>query len=65
MYPQLPNPNLGWEYSNTWNYGLDFALLNNRLSGTIEYYVTNTKDLLLSVNLPTTSGVSSYTGKYR
>lgn len=56
----LPNSNLGWEYSITWNYGLDFAVLNNRLSGTIEYYVTNTKDLLLRVNLPPTSGVSSY-----
>jgi len=58
---QLPNENLGWEYSKTWNYGLDFALLNNRLSGTIEYYVTNTKDILLSLGLPPTSGVSSYT----
>jgi TonB-dependent starch-binding outer membrane protein SusC len=58
----LPNPDLGWEYSKTWNYGLDFALLNNRLSGTIEYYVTNTEDVLLSVGLPNTSGVSSYTG---
>jgi TonB-linked SusC/RagA family outer membrane protein len=57
---QLPNENLGWEYSLTWNYGLDFALLNSRLSGTIEYYVTNTKDILLSVSLPPTSGVSSY-----
>jgi len=59
---QLPNQNLGWEYSETWNYGLDFGLFNNRLSGTVEYYVTNTKDILLSVNLPSTSGVSSYTG---
>jgi TonB-linked SusC/RagA family outer membrane protein len=58
----LPNPDLGWEYSKTWNYGLDFALLKNRLSGTIEYYVTNTEDVLLNVNLPNTSGVSSYTG---
>ena len=56
----LPNENLGWEYSITWNYGLDFAVLNNRLTGTIEYYVTNTKDLLLRVNLPPTSGVSSF-----
>jgi len=56
----LPNPNLGWEYSTTWNYGLDFAFLNNRLSGTVEYYKTNTKDLLQRVNLPATSGVSSY-----
>lgn len=58
----LPNPNLGWEYSTTWNYGLDFTFLNNRLSGTIEYYKTNTKDLLQRVNLPATNGVSSYVG---
>ncbi len=58
---QLPNPGLGWEYSITSNFGLDFSLLKNRLSGTIEYYVTNTKDILLSLSLPPTSGVSSYT----
>jgi TonB-linked SusC/RagA family outer membrane protein len=58
---QLPNPALGWEYSNTWNYGVDFALLKNRLSGTVEYYVTNTRDLLLGLGLPSTSGVGSYT----
>jgi TonB-dependent starch-binding outer membrane protein SusC len=57
---ELPNINLGWEYSITWNYGIDFSFLNNRLSGTVEYYVQNTKDLLLSLNLPSTSGVSSY-----
>lgn len=57
----LPNPALGWEYSKTWNYGVDFSLLHNRLSGTFEYYVTNTRDLLLSVALPQTSGVGSYT----
>jgi hypothetical protein len=36
-------------------------LFKNRLSGTVEYYVTNTKDILLGVSLPPTSGVSSYT----
>jgi len=56
----LPNDKLGWEFSTTWNYGLDFSLLKNRLSGTFEYYVTNTKDLLLSVNLPQTTGVGSF-----
>jgi TonB-linked SusC/RagA family outer membrane protein len=59
---QLPNPNLGWEFSKTWNYGLDFSILKKRLSGTVEYYVTNTSDILLSLNLPSTSGVASYTG---
>lgn len=58
---QLPNPDLGWEYSQTWNYGLDFSLFNGRLSGTFEYYTQSTRDLLLGVNLPSTSGVSSYT----
>ncbi|WP_281310346.1 SusC/RagA family TonB-linked outer membrane protein [Flavobacterium flavigenum] len=57
---ELPNADLGWEYSTTWNYGLDFGFFNNRLSGTIEYYKTNTKDLLQRVNLPVTSGVASY-----
>ncbi|WP_432710836.1 SusC/RagA family TonB-linked outer membrane protein [Pedobacter sp.] len=59
---QLPNPNLGWEYSKTQNIGLDFSLFNSRLSGTAEAYITKTSDLLLSVGLPATSGVNSYTG---
>jgi len=57
---QLPNSNLGWEFSITYNFGLDISLLKNRISATVEYYVTNTKDILLSVSLPPTSGVSSY-----
>lgn len=58
---QLPNANLGWEYSETWNAALEFTTLKRRLSGTIEYYVTNTKDILLGLGLPSTSGVGSYT----
>ncbi|SHG01800.1 TonB-linked outer membrane protein, SusC/RagA family [Bacteroides luti] len=57
---ELPNPKLGWEFSKTWNYGLDFAFLGNRLTGTIEYYVQNTDNVLLSVSLPPTAGVGSY-----
>ncbi|WP_018479474.1 SusC/RagA family TonB-linked outer membrane protein [Pontibacter roseus] len=56
---EIPNPGLGWEFSKTWNYGLDFAILNNRLSGTVEYYVTNTEDILLRLNLPPTAGVNT------
>ena len=56
----LPNYDLGWEYSSTWNFGLDFTLLGGRLSGTFEYYIQKTSDLLQSVNLPSTSGVSNY-----
>nr|WP_028912208.1 TonB-dependent receptor [Prevotella sp. MA2016] len=58
----LPNPELGWEYSKTWNFGVDFSLFNGRLSGSFEYYTQKTNDILLGVKLPDTSGVSGYTG---
>ena len=57
---ELPNVNLGWEYSRTYNLGLDFSIMNRRISGTLEYYIQNTKDVLLNVTLPSTSGVGSY-----
>ncbi|KGO95164.1 SusC/RagA family TonB-linked outer membrane protein [Flavobacterium subsaxonicum] len=57
---EAPSPNLGWEYSKTWNYGLDFGLFNNRITGTFEYYVQKTEDVLLNVLLPVTNGVPSY-----
>lgn len=56
----LPNAELGWEYSSTWNFGLDFTLFQGRLSGTLEYYIQKTNNLLQSVNLPGTTGVGSY-----
>ncbi len=56
-----PNPRLGWEFSNTINIGLDFKAFNNRLSGTFELYEQQTKNVLLGVGLPPTSGVGGYT----
>ena len=58
----LPNTDLGWEYSKTWNFGLDFSLFNGRLYGSFEYYIQKTSDILLNVSMPSSSGVSSYTG---
>ena len=58
---RAPNAELGWEFSTTMNYGIDFGFFNNRLSGTAEYYVTDTNDILLDVGLPATSGVLIYT----
>jgi len=57
----LPNSELGWEYSQTWNFGLDYSFFKGRLKGTMEYYLVNTNDILLSLGLPATSGVGSYT----
>ena len=47
----LPNPNLKWETSTTFNAAIDFGLWKNRVSGTFEYYNTRTKDLLVNKTL--------------
>jgi TonB-linked SusC/RagA family outer membrane protein len=57
---ELANQDLGWEYSRTWNLGLDFSFLKHRIYGTFEYYVQDTEDVLQSVSLPKTAGVGSY-----
>lgn len=50
-------PNLGWEKTTTKNLGLDFSLLNNRISGSIDLYQANTKDMLQKRTIPATNGV--------
>jgi TonB-linked SusC/RagA family outer membrane protein len=56
----IPNPNLGWEYTTTTNFGLDFGFLENRLTGSVEVYQQRTSDLLLPDALPVTSGYGSF-----
>lgn len=56
---QIGNSALKWELSGTKNIGLDFGLLKNRISGSIDWYDTRTKDLLLPRLLPSSTGVSS------
>ncbi|NIG55519.1 TonB-dependent receptor [Chitinophaga sp. Cy-1792] len=53
------NLNLKWELSATKNLGIDFGLLQNRISASIDIYDTKTSDLLLQRTLPTSSGNSS------
>jgi TonB-linked SusC/RagA family outer membrane protein len=52
----LGNNNLQWETTTGSNIGIDFAILNNRITGTIETYSTKTKNLVLLRSLPTTTG---------
>ncbi|MDR1331249.1 MAG: TonB-dependent receptor [Tannerella sp.] len=54
----LANRELGWEYSDTWNAGIDFSLWHGRLSGNIDVYLQKTKELLVGQRLPASSGVS-------
>lgn len=50
------NPNIKWEETSMTNVGIDFLALHNRLSLTADWYVKNTKDILLSVPIPISTG---------
>jgi len=56
---QIANPGLKWERTTQGNLGLDFAFFNDRWSGEFDVYNKDTRDLLLSVNLPGTSGFAT------
>ena len=47
-----PNPALKWEETAQTNLAIDYGFLNNRFAGSLEYYIKNTHDLLLTVNVP-------------
>jgi len=67
-YPDLPgyvpvslgNSDLKWEKTAQTDIGLEFAVLNSRLSGEIDVYQKKTSDLLLNVNVPATTSYQSY-----
>jgi TonB-linked SusC/RagA family outer membrane protein len=48
------NPDLKWESTSTINIGLDFGLLNNRLTGSVDYYIKKTSDLIYTYQVSTT-----------
>ncbi|CAN5402399.1 TonB-dependent receptor [soil metagenome] len=55
----LANPDLGWESSKTLNVGVDLGLFEDRLTATIDYYRTNTEDLLLERTISLNHGITS------
>ncbi|TDN37562.1 TonB-dependent receptor [Hymenobacter sp. UV11] len=55
----LGNANLKWERTTSTNYAVDFGLLGNRITGTVEYYDAKTSDLLLNRALPIITGYGS------
>lgn len=58
---RLANPDLEWEKTTAWNIGLDFAVLDNRLSGSVEWYHKKTHDMIMNQRLPIIAGFSSIT----
>ncbi|MCD0487114.1 TonB-dependent receptor [Pedobacter sp. MC2016-14] len=55
---KIVDPNLDWEYTKTTNVGLDFGILSNRITGSIDWYTAKTDKLLFDIPLPPTAGVS-------
>lgn len=55
----MSNPNLKWEKNSSYNFGLDFGILNSKISGTVDYYIRKTNDLLLFRSLPNVTGFSN------
>ncbi|RHL09480.1 MULTISPECIES: TonB-dependent receptor [Bacteroides] len=58
---RLAAPNLQWEKTKSWNVGVDFSVLDGRLSGTVDYYFKKTTDMIMSQRLPSFSGFGSIT----
>lgn len=55
----IASPDLKWETTTGINIGLDFGFLNNRIRGNLEYYNTNTEDILVGIDIPSINGFSS------
>jgi TonB-linked SusC/RagA family outer membrane protein len=58
-HTQFANPDLGWEKQAMFNVGIDYAFLDHRIYGSIEYYNKTSKDLLYQFPLPSSHGISS------
>jgi iron complex outermembrane receptor protein len=50
--PEAYNPDLKWETTKSWNFGVDFGFLNGRINGSVDYYTRKTEDLLATVPVP-------------
>lgn len=59
VYARGYNPDLTWETTTSWNAALDFGFLNNRITGSIEYYKRKTTDLLAYVAVPAGSSTAN------
>ena len=55
----MANPELGWEKTTQWNFGLDYGFLNGRIFGSVDLYWSKTNDLIMSTTIPTLTGFPS------
>lgn len=62
IFRSLGNENITWETTTNMNAGLEFGFFKNRLSGNIDFYNKNTKDLLFYISIPESMGAQGYYG---
>lgn len=55
----MANQGLGWEKTTQYNFGVDFMLFSKRISGSLDYYTSQTSDLLLLKTIPSVTGFTS------
>lgn len=58
---RLPNPDLTWEENRNFDIGIDFGFLQNRITGTVDFYKRRTDNLIYPANVSFTTGFSSFT----
>ena len=58
-YPNAYNGDLKWEETHTWNVGVDFGFMNNRINGSFDWYKRKSKDLLVYANYPAGSNLTN------
>ncbi|HZG24275.1 MAG TPA: TonB-dependent receptor [Chitinophagaceae bacterium] len=56
---RVANPDIKWEASEQMDIGIDFGLFNNRITGTVDWYTKNTRDMLLSLPIPRETGFTA------
>jgi TonB-linked SusC/RagA family outer membrane protein len=60
LRPEGYDANIKWEETTTYNVGLDFGFLNNRITGSVEYYIRETDDLLAFIQVPAGTNLTNF-----
>ncbi len=58
--PSAVDPNIHWESTESWDVGLDYGFMNQRFSGSIDWYVKNTNDLIFTIPVAAGTNLSNY-----
>ncbi len=58
--PSAADPGIKWEETTSWNVGMDFGVMDNRITGALDYYFKRTEDLIFTVPVPAGTNLSNF-----